>query len=101
MDAARKEILVLPHINASLMNTRKEVEELRRKNAELVNELRRVRSEASEAVQAANAANTTATLAAQDVMRAMMSQQENLSAAGCDWGSAVRGLPWSSSSSMW
>jgi hypothetical protein len=77
------------------MNKNKEVEDLRRRNEELVNELRRVRSEA-----AVQERNSMATIAAQDVMRAMMSQQENLSSfAGSDWGSptAGRGFPWSSS----
>jgi hypothetical protein len=105
MDTARKEILVLPHLNASLMHTRKEAEDLRKKNAELTSELRRVRAEASEAVQGAN---SMAANAVQDVMRAMVSQQENLSAAGGDWGfggsasgsPSVRGMPWSSSSSL-
>jgi hypothetical protein len=87
MEAARKEILVLPHLNASLMKKNKEVEELRRKNEELTAELRRVQG-----------ANSMATIAAQEAMRAMMSQQENLSAMpGSDWGSAGRaGVSWSS-----
>jgi hypothetical protein len=90
METARKEIMVLPHLNLSLMNKSKEVEDLRRRNEELVGELRRARAEVQ-------AANSTPTISAQDVMRAMMSQQENLSAmSGGDWGSAGRGLPWSS-----
>jgi myosin heavy subunit len=103
MDAARKEIVVVPHLNASLMNKSREVEELRRKNEDLVSELRRVRSEAVQAQQAANTMATNAASAAQDVMRAMMSQQqENLSGTGGEWGSAVRGMTWgSSSSNMW
>jgi hypothetical protein len=91
MDAARKEIMVLPHLNATLMNRNKEVGELRRKNEELTNELRRVQGANSIAAQ-------SAAIAAQDVMRAMMSQQENLSSMpGGDWGSSARGLPWGSS----
>jgi len=102
MDNARKEMLVLPHLHTTLVSKNKEVEELRRRNEELVNELRRVRSEAAAQVQGAELArDSMASIAAQDVMRAMMAQQENLSSLSSvpslDWGSVGRGLPWSSS----